>query len=496
MSYQQGGYTNVPSQETDSNPHRSAYEDYVQNNSYSTPLPSTFGSYGPNVGSADWVQINRRSKRNRLYATCAAAFFFLFAIFHLGGGKNNIKQQHGHNVDYYPHQNHGEHPNQNHKGIAGDGHERPANHDHPTDHPGDGHETPANHGHPTDHPLPDSHNEHEHVTYYYYVGEHEDSGGEEHKNADEVKIALLLTYPMSGTSFTMKLFGMTTNTSIATTYPSHTLTYYDKNDNPVPVYSDPSYNKELNGPGSPYWAIFSNVTTHPKNYVLTLSHCRGYCDHPCQPHEYIQSFLTFEEGCRTILDVHDSKKKYYIPERKVAKMLHLIREPMSNIVSRFHSVYSREQLHSKYGENKEGFMKWCENMDADSKFEHESTLISAKIKELMKGVPCHSEFYKYVAWHNRVVELGWNNYRDNTLVVYFEDYNTVEKESEQARRMAEFVDVKVLEMDKEVPTLWKQLQVRMYQDYYTEEQRKNIERFVRALAFDKTMVLLERYFEK
>ena len=62
--------------------------------------------------------------------------------------------------------------------------------------------------------------------------------------------------------------------------------------------------------------------------------------------------------------------------------------------------------------------------------------------------------------------------------------------------MAEFVDVKVLEMDKEVPTLWKQLQVRMYQDYYTEEQRKNIERFVRALAFDKTMVLLERYFEK
>ena len=114
---------------------------------------------------------------------------------------------------------------------------------------------------------------------------------------------------------------------------------------------------------------------------------------------------------------------------------------------------------------------------------------------MMKDVPCHSKFYKYAAWHNHVVELGWNENYDS-LVVYFEDYNTPDGEREQAARLANFTNVNLVDATL-VPTILTRLKVRMYdQTYYTEDERESIEKFVRTLAFPRTMQLLERYFVK
>ena len=128
--------------------------------------------------------------------------------------------------------------------------------------------------------------------------------------------------------------------------------------------------------------------------------------------------------------------------------------------------------------------------------------ISLEIWELLKSVPCHTEFFKYVTWHNHVVEMSWNgNYP--TMTIYFEDYNNhsekpedanfEESEKAVAMNLTKFLeyDVDVSEDQEELPSF---LKVNMYKHYFTEEEQASVKRFVEAMALRETMALLERYF--
>ena len=236
MAYQNQGYQNVPGSEESghgdvgsnadpsmTNPgndqqsyHLSSYHEYMQNNVYSH-VPSNvqnFGDYGPNVGSATWQHQNERTTRNRTTIAIAVALFILFVIVHPAGIRENSKDTqnaahaspHYNPSNYYPSHtgthassgtsNYHSHtpatsgtssvPNSNtaENGIAGNGNEnnkgtKPS---------------PTNSG----------------------ITSSTETVVDTNNASSELDIAYLLTYPMSGTTYTMLLASMTQNRSLAT----------------------------------------------------------------------------------------------------------------------------------------------------------------------------------------------------------------------------------------------------------------------------------------
>ena len=186
--------------------------------------------------------------------------------------------------------------------------------------------------------------------------------------------------------------------------------------------------------------------------------------------------------------------KYIIPRSKVAKVVHLIRDPISNVVSRFHEYRRLKlQLIDKSESDRQDFRNWCKQMDSDAELMAsiaDSFLITSKIKEAMKDVPCHSEFFKYVAWHNHVVDMIWNN-NYKSLEIYYEDY--LQGERLQAERLAMFSEESLVSADS-IPPIMTFFTVKMYESYLTDAEIQSVETFVRTMAYPKTMLLLERYF--
>ena len=492
--------------------HLPSYQDYVQNNVYNHPpgqgpapgpgpgpIPANFGSYGQNIGTMDWSDLNRRSKKNRRMIGLAAGLFILLALVS-GGNSSTYKSDSsgandgsvsGNSVAHHVvHANH-----KNHNGIAGDGKV--------VDHSASSTTTTAS------------------TTSASTTGTTSASTSSTNANSnskagtvdDHLKIIYLLTYPMSGTSYTMRLYTTSTNTSIATNYALQAHT--DDNGHIFPVYSKSNEESHADPKiGSPYWASQYSSTNNPSEYLVTLSHCHGFCLYPCSPAEYLTSLSSFEAGCRTVSAIAEEEKvknhpgfyaisleNFYTPREKQAKLIHLIREPLSNVVSRFHQYLNiNPDKKEGFPKNMGGFRAWCKIMDDDAELhEVEATtlLISEEMWRLMADVPCRNEFYKYVTWHNRVMEIKWNENSPH-LVVYYEDYNnSAGGETIEAKRMAKFAGIDEDTVDRnmaKVPDLLKELTIRMYRDYYTKEERAKIEAFVRSLALADTMKLLERYF--
>ena len=464
-------------------------------NVYNTNLPNidmNFGNYGPNVGSLDWSQYTRQSRRNRALLVLAVGFFILFVIAHPAGQQNPTASNESENGNSNVSDVFDATKETQHKGIAGDGHHN--NND----------AAPAVNSAPV--------NSSEDKVIGTKPGQ--DTGMEMEiapAPANQPKITYLLTFPMSGTTYTILLVSRTTNTTVATNYAVNAYTDKDKN---VPVYPPPAAEtgagatKEVDGDvlGSPFWYTNYRYSIKPTHNVLTLSHCAGHCMHPCTPDKYVQTEALFEEACRTIID-HDVDGKSFTsvtPKADISKVIHLIRDPFSNIVSRFHAHLHEEEAKAKHEllsnlhpNSPEGFKAWCHEIDNDAnlvELEQKSSFIPLEIKKIMAqgGIPCHSEFYKYVSWHNHVEEMAWNE-EYPILEIYYEDYTTKEQEQQQAIKMAEFLEEPIVDINRVLPEF---LVVRYYREYYTKEERMRAERFIKALALKKTWGLLERYFEE
>lgn len=464
-----------------------SYSDYTQNgNSYD------FGSYGPNLGSVDWNLQRNQSKRNRMLVMIAVGFFILFVIAHPSSQQPTIVN--------------GEEANKSMNGIAGDGHSSSTS---ASSHSNTSNQNSAQEisveiedaqtiedGEVVFDKEPDS-------PYKPVTPQEQQLIDKENAEIQQLearlKISYLLSYPMSGTSFTMLLMSKTTNMTLATNYAQSA--YATNEGQHIPVYKpdDVDANDEhVTIEGSPFWFTTYESTARPTKNVLTLSHCGGHCMYPCVPNEYVQSAISFDEQCRTVLDHTkvDGKDKYVItvtPKKDVNNLIHLIRDPFSNVVSRFHA-YLHEHP-EELPNNKNGFKQWCEAMDNDEEvtaIEYMSSFFTMEMKELMKKIPCHSEFYKYVAWHNHVAEMVWNEGYD-VLPIFYEDYADTAEQRQMAIKMAGFLEAPVVSGDENMPDF---LKVRLYRDeYFTAEEIANIERFVRVVALKPTMQLLERYFK-
>ena len=240
--------------------------------------------------------------------------------------------------------------------------------------------------------------------------------------------------------------------------------------------------------------------------VLVSTHCGGTCPltvasftshHICQPYEFIENVLSFDEACRATYLYDTATKrdeKGVYDSHYVERMLHLVRNPLANVVSMtrvgpsnatgFHSLCAASSkaaaAAAAAASSGEAGVRGSTNMM--------NRFIPSDVKAAMDGVPCPYEFFQYVQWHNLALEEA--EFRGlETLAIYYEDFGL--SQGQMVGGIADFLGVpKNSKKRKEVPQF---LRARMYDDYYTNEQKRAIWRLIETIAMPKTLELLQRY---
>lgn len=223
------------------------------------------------------------------------------------------------------------------------------------------------------------------------------------------KYAWLMSFPNSGTSYTLELTKRLSNSTTATNYRK-------------PVLSKNQVERYMNHNNSIVPFLSNEKRKLPTGYILTKTHCGGRCT-MCSPIQYLETKETFLENCAKIKyrlkgETHLNELVY--DPSIIARAVHLFRDPFDNVVSRFHLHWKEadSDWQKLYPKNATGFRKWCK--ESDRLFPNKEKQIDAGIVDTM-AVPCHAEFHKYIAWHNNVFEVT-NDLSLPTLILHYEEY--------------------------------------------------------------------------
>ena len=329
----------------------------------------------------------------------------------------------------------------------------------------------------------------------------------------KLKLAWLMSFPNSGSSYTTKLVRTMTNASTATNYGASTRDKYGCSRQIAP---------KLESTG-PFWQ--SNTYEHlggggsgsGGEYLLTKTHCGGYCN-GCGPSQYFETAQSFADACSTgkkstrcrryadgtatgqaKADKEENRFEIvrYDGAAVVERVVHLIRNPFDNVVSRFHlkakELDSRRHdknndgSHNRHFEyNKDGFRKWCKHIDA-SFLEEESILTAfSSRKELLSRIPCHADFIRYLLWHH-YAERTQANLMLPTLVLHYEDYFTGFNET-----ISDLMAFLGIEHMRNEPELFES--GKMYRDYFTTSEKRAVNELARSITTNNTWARIERYF--
>jgi len=353
------------------------------------------------------------------------------------------------------------------------------------------------------------------------------------------KVAWLMSYPNSGTSFTMRLVARGSGYSITTNYGKESVLLVDMDAENITM--DPSWkkvllqqakmNKSIRKDNVAENSAFLNATTNeklypsssfdgpflinsekdlPPKYIMTKTHCGGRCN-VCGPRSYLETAESFLNMCATGSRIVNASSyqsttgKYqqitaqipitYDPNI-VSRAIHLVRNPFNNLVSNFHL-----ERHSKirkqdtkwlnnYPNDRTGFRRWCHDKEERYKYEERSEMyyhkFSLSMHELFGIVPCHSSFYTYAAWHNHtntiLTTLGIPS-----IILWYEEYET--KFDESVKKLSEFLELPIDAMAHPFEP------GKDYVDYFTLEERQNAMKLVHLVTNSDTWKIVERYQE-
>lgn len=203
------------------------------------------------------------------------------------------------------------------------------------------------------------------------------------QNKSQPEITILLSYPNSGTSYTITTVQAVSKKSSASNYSKESKS--KKN-----LFPD---HPEYHGP-----YLLNNKMDIPKK-VLTKTHCWGYKDGRIK--YYLVSVKKFPGTCfrsRGLDGKYVGYHKDIIPKTAVR----LVRDPFDNIVSNYHlSMKIHHGTKSKsVEEDKKRFQHHCEQKDHTFEKSIKNTNVkmfkTETAKSLMANVPCHQSFFRYV----------------------------------------------------------------------------------------------------
>jgi len=308
------------------------------------------------------------------------------------------------------------------------------------------------------------------------------------KTSSKLKIALLISFPSSGTSYTLSTVKRASERAVATNYCEDAAV--------IPVFH--------HGRASPH-IMEPRQYPLPQNYILTKTHCAGYCNYLCKPHDYATVTTEhFRFNCfrsctqqqnKTEGDNHETldvvaKQKHNYPESEVGKMVHLFRDPFDNLVSRFHFFFKERKHPEDQGNptlSPEGFQQYCNDEDSWYRYKEKFCYYSQKLWSLARLLPCHAEFYRYVMWHNHAFEMASQlrvEHNVSTYILHYVDY--YESFNTTMESLLEFLELPFVGTPKEF--YWNN-----YSSYFTGEQRVAAQAFIKELASEDTWRQMVRY---
>ncbi|KAL3798494.1 LOW QUALITY PROTEIN: hypothetical protein ACHAWO_011169 [Cyclotella atomus] len=195
--------------------------------------------------------------------------------------------------------------------------------------------------------------------------------------------------------------------------------------------------------------------------------------------------LILGTGQRRVIDeewkvTSEFSKKWYIS----------FRESFDNVVARFHldrklQAQDHPDWLDTYPNNREGFRKWCEQLN-DSAAPVLSS-IHQSLMDAMKDVPCMSEFYRYIQWHNLAFSLT-SDLQIPCMLLHYEDCSTRFEDVTN-----EFTDFLGLEQVGKAPEF---INDKTYLDYYMQQDKRNIARFIREYATKPTWQNVQHYLSE
>jgi hypothetical protein len=288
----------------------------------------------------------------------------------------------------------------------------------------------------------------------------------------------------SGTSFTIHLTREASNTTTATNYG---LEGEIKDEPSVPVF-----NSSVEGP---YFELIpGRVTNMPPKYILTKTHCGGFCS-DCKPNNYLESSRSFQIMCQTgkrgRLDESGRLVTDFVTydTTNLGKAIHILRHPLDNVVARFHLIQKREaslnhtDFTTKYPYNSTGFNAWCAAQDKTHDLS-KLRWVDDALAEKLSAVPCRQEFFRYLQWHNLAFETS-RALALPTLILHYDDYSN--DFDLAVKRLLTFL---------ELPSAGGVEQFshgKVYRDYYSPEQRAAVLALVQEQATAETWHYLKDY---
>ena len=190
-------------------------------------------------------------------------------------------------------------------------------------------------------------------------------GGDRRLQGYETEIAWLLAFPNSGTTYTQRLVQVTSGRSVASNYGHEMIN--EEGNVEKRLDSIPVFDGSWSGP----FRTANHLSLPESGYTLTKTHCGGYCFSDCPPTWYRLSPLKFLQECRLGMR-HDAVSDYVSRETwvqydylLVKRVVHLLRSPFENIVSRFfheikiHTSRKDNNFLKKYPKSPVGFKAWC-----------------------------------------------------------------------------------------------------------------------------------------
>jgi len=242
------------------------------------------------------------------------------------------------------------------------------------------------------------------------------------KHANGPKVALVIGFPLSGQNILQAMIQNRTNTSTATIY-GNTMMLDSGPISHEEIDSIPLYDMQQ----APF--AFSDIKPFPNgSLVLTRSYC-GDHGKSLFPEKYVKTSLDdWLDGCYAgtrFSNTEGRSTPVVLDRNNVKKYVHLIRNPMTNVAARFEQEHkswkgNQAELQLLYPLNRDGLIKWCNKFDDNVVDSHgvkrraiakEHYLTSERLIELSWKVPCHTDFYRIVHWHNWAFEAEKKFYK-------------------------------------------------------------------------------------
>lgn len=306
-----------------------------------------------------------------------------------------------------------------------------------------------------------------------------------------LQIAWLMSFPNSGTTYTSHFVRKVTQTKTATNYAELHLSKAVLNGletkESMPVYDDQ--------PTGPFWSDGEGAEL-ASGFVLTKTHCGAPCVW-CKPAQYTQMIHHFRHRClrsdkmRVVNGTKTITKTMYPPTR-VKKAVHVVRNPLDNVVARFRyeQVIRNKKMKAQsalgFNSTRDDFRTYCKDLNKEFVGDiKRGRYIQPGVMQILQNVPCHAEFMKWVEFHNMAF-IVTRDFDLDTFVLHYEDYSS--RFDNVTSELLTFLHLKAIE-EPPVFEAFKE-----YKDYYTQEERNAVAFAVRSMSLRETWEHISRYF--